>query len=76
MTLKPPGAPYAVTLRLCIWLLLSADPGQFMLTMALVCTSMVAVNKGTNKRSALTPFGDEDLSYVAAGNTLLERHLS
>ena len=47
-----------------------------MLTMAMVCTSMVAVNRGTNKRGPLTPFGDEDLDYVSRGNVLLERYLA
>ena len=66
---------YPVQLRLCVWLILSAAEDDFLLVLAVVCTSFCAINKGTNRRDALVPYGDPAKNYVAQGNLLLERSL-
>ena len=66
---------YSVQLRLCVWLILSAAEDDFLLVLAVVCTSFCAINKGSNRRDALVPYGDQAKNYVAQGNLLLERSL-
>ena len=41
----------------------------------MVCTSFVGINKGTNQRGVLTPYGREDLDFVSWGNSMMERCL-
>ena len=53
--------------------LLNAKPGQSLVVIAVVCSSFVAVNAGTHKRSPLNPLGDTSRPTVALGNELVSR---
>ena len=64
-----------VNLRLAIWLILCGEENRFLLIIAIICTSFCSINKASNKRDALTPYGDTGRAYVAQGNLLLERYL-
>ncbi len=41
--------------------------------LAMVCTSFVAINKGTNKRETWSPLGDQNVPSVVRGNILASR---
>ena len=62
-------------LRLCVWAILSAKLDRFVVLIAMVCTSFSAVNRATNRRDILTPYGDASRDYVVLGNCMLERRL-
>ena len=56
-----------------MWALMNTSPSGCLVWLAVVCTSFSAVNVGRSKRSATTPWGDTNLSYVNLGNLLLSR---
>ena len=41
--------------------------------LAMVCTSFVAINKGTNKRETWSPLGDQNVPSVVRGNIFASR---
>ena len=57
-------------------MVLEADLGNFLAVIAVVCTSFVGINRGTNQRSILTPYGREDLGFIQEGNCMMERCLA
>ena len=59
-------------LRLGIWLILSAAD-QFLMMAATVCSSWVAVNAGTSRRSRIFPEGDESKAYIRSANAMCSR---
>ena len=59
-------ADHPLLLRLCIWVLLNANPSGFLALFAVVCTSFSAINVGTSKRTPATPWGNCALPHVQA----------
>ena len=57
---------------LCIHLLLSSDP-YVAAFLAVVCSSMVPINRGSTLRSILTPLGCEDFPGVRRSNKMISR---
>ena len=65
-----------VALRLAMTCLLNAKPGDALCVIGIVCSSFVAVNAATHKRSPLFPLGDTSLPSVALGNLLVSRNFA
>ena len=62
-------------MRLLLSTILQAKPG-FVITFALVCSSFVAVSRGSTHRHYFLPYGNEDAPSVRLGNLLAARTLS
>jgi hypothetical protein len=54
---------------------LSASQGSMVLLAGTLCSSWVAANRGTSKRSFLNPMGDLTAPSVRAGNAMVSRTL-
>ena len=61
--------------RLVFAIVLSCVPGHFMLLAGVLCSSMVAINMGTSRRSYLNAMGNEAAPSVAYSNNLAARVL-
>lgn len=65
---------FQVMMLMVHWLKgMNTNPSGCVVWLAEVCSSFSAVNVGTSKRSATTPLGDTNLSYMNLGNLLLSR---
>lgn len=64
-----------VYLRLALATILNAKSDNCLLLLAMVCTSFVSINRGTNKRYPYCPLGDERFQSVRDGNLLASRFL-
>ena len=60
------------TLRLLISTILRCKP-PFVITFGLVCSSFIAVSRGSARRHFFWPLGDETSSAVQLGNLLASR---
>ena len=60
--------------RLAMASILNAKRYNALVLIAVVCSSFVAVNAGTHKRSPLNPEGDVSLPSVQLGNELVCRN--
>ena len=60
-------------LRLCIQLILNSEFKAALAVLAVVCSSMVPVNRASNGRSIMTPLGFEDFVPVRKSNKLTSR---
>ena len=63
-------------LRLALAAILNAKMDNFLCVVAMVCSSYVTINKGTNKRYPFSPEGDTSMPSVQMGNILANRCLS
>lgn len=66
--------PMHVT-RLALVVLLNAKLDSHVCLIGLLCSSFVAINRGTNKRYPHAPLGDESCKSVQVGNCLCSRIL-
>ena len=60
-------------LRLALTCILNAKMDHHLCVLAMVCTTFVAINKGTNKREPWSPLGNTLVPSVAKGNILAAR---
>ena len=60
-------------LRLCIHLILNSEFESALAVLAVVCSSMVPVNRASTGRSIMTPLGFEDYVPVRKSNKLTSR---
>ena len=63
-------------IRLAMTCLLNAKPGDALCVIGIVCSSFVAINSATHKRSQLFPLGDTSLPSVRLGNLLVSRNFA
>ena len=61
--------------RLALVSILNARFYDFVAVVAMVCSSFVAINRGTNQRYPYAPLGAEEYPSVARGNLLASRYL-
>ncbi len=64
------------TLRLALATILNAKTDNNLCVLAMVCTSFVAINRGTNQRFPFAPLGAQSVPSVALGNLLASRFLA
>ena len=64
------------TLRLALSTILNAKMDNNLCVLAMVCTSFVAINRGTNQRFPFAPLGVQSVPSVALGNILASRCLA
>ena len=62
-------------LSLCIRLILNSEFEGLAAFFAIVCSSWVPVNRGSTKRTIMTPLGNEDFPAVRRSNKLTSRKL-
>lgn len=60
-------------LRLAVHLILQGRQGDFCCLFGTVCSSWVAINAGTSRRSLLLPEGAEHLEYIRLANSMVSR---
>ena len=60
-------------MRLAIHLLLSSEWEHIVASYAIVCSSMVPVNRGSTGRTILTPLGNEHYVPVRKSNKMTSR---
>lgn len=70
-TFEPPW----MKLRLALITILNCRMDECLVLIGLLCSSFVAINRGTNKRYPFSPLGDESYEGVRTGNMLTTRNL-
>ena len=65
-----------LSLRMAIYLLLQAEEDNFLAWFGIVCSSWVACNQATSKRSLLLPDGDTSRDYIRQANCMASRILN